>query len=197
MENRFVGSDQKLYFVKTLPRMWLNMNNPRCQPGVSGQPPDLEGVSKGHPFFFLVALLDRILSGHRTGKNIIMVRPIQVIAWQSTDLIAINDVNLVKAVRFIRENSKRLIQVKDVVAVSGTLRRILQDRFRDALNRTVLEEIHRCRSQLISRMLADTDLTVSAIASAVGYENDVHLARFFSRNTSHTPSEYRRLHRKA
>ena len=142
------------------------------------------------------ALLDNIISGRRVGNKVILARPIQVISWQSTDLIAINDTNLVKALRYIRENSNRIIQVRDVVAVAGLSRRILQDRFRDTLGRTLLDEIHQSRINCISRMLADTDLSMSAIASAIGYESDTHLARFFARRTGITPSEYRRLHRK-
>ncbi len=142
------------------------------------------------------ALLDNIISGRRVDNKVILARPLQVIARQSTDLIAINDTNLVKALRYIRENSNRIIQVRDVVAVAGLSRRILQDRFRDTLGRTLLDEIHQSRINCISRMLADTDLSMSAIASAIGYESDTHLARFFSRRTGMTPSEYRRLHRK-
>jgi LacI family transcriptional regulator len=142
------------------------------------------------------ALLDNIISGRRVDNKVILARPLQVISRQSTDLIAINDANLVKALRYIRENSNRIIQVRDVVAVAGLSRRILQDRFRDTLGRTLLDEIHQSRINCISRMLADTDLAMSAIASAIGYESDTHLARFFSRRTGTTPSEYRRLHRK-
>lgn len=144
----------------------------------------------------MAALLDRIISGERVDNRVILARPVQVVSRQSTDLIAINDANLVKALRFIREKSNRIIQVRDVVAIAGLSRRILQDRFRDTLGRTILEEIHHSRIQRISRMLADTDLTMSAITSAIGYGSDTHLARFFSRCTGMTPSEYRRLHRK-
>ncbi len=141
------------------------------------------------------ALLDKLLSGRRIDSKIVLAYPIRVISRQSTDLIAIKDTHLVKAVRFIRENSNRVIQVQDVATTAGLSRRVLQDRFRNALGRTVLEEIHHSRIQCISRMLADTDLTVSAIASAIGYEAAYHLARFFAQRTGMTPSEYRRRHR--
>ena len=142
------------------------------------------------------AMLDKILAGRQINKRIIVAHPTRVIARQSTDLIAINDTNLVKALRFIHENSNRIIHVRDVAATAGISRRVLQDRFRDALGRTVLNEINQSRIKTISRMLIDTDLTISAIAAAIGYEADAHLARFFSRCTGITPSKYRRLHRK-
>jgi LacI family transcriptional regulator len=142
------------------------------------------------------SLLDRIISGNEVSSKTILARPVHVVSRQSTDLIAINDAQLVKALRFIREKSNRIIQVRDVVTVAGLSRRILQDRFRDTLGRTILEEIHLSRIQSISHMLADTDLAISAIAAAIGYESDTHLARFFSRCTRMTPTEYRRLHRK-
>jgi LacI family transcriptional regulator len=142
------------------------------------------------------AMLDALMSGRPVRRRIILIRPVGIVSRQSTDLIAVNDVNLIKALRFIRDGSNRLIQVRDVAAVAGLSRRMLQDRFRRSLGRTVLEEIHRSRVDYISRLLAETDLTVSAIASALGYEMDAHLARFFARKAGHSPSSYRRIHGK-
>jgi transcriptional regulator GlxA family with amidase domain len=45
-------------------------------------------------------------------------------------------------------------------------------------------------------MLSDTDLSMAAIASALGYETDTHLSRFFSRNMGMTPTDYRRANRR-
>lgn len=142
------------------------------------------------------ALLDQLISGRRPKTRVIIAQPIRVVERQSTDLIASDDANVVKAVRFIRENSNRVIQVRDVATTAGLSRRVLQNRFQKALGRTVLDEIHQSRVRYISHMLADTDLAISTIAATIGYEADAHLARFFSRRTGISPLKYRQLHRK-
>jgi len=143
------------------------------------------------------ALLARLMEHKSVTNNVVLARPVQVISRPSTDLIAINDLNLVKALRFIREKSNHIIQVRDVVAIAGVSRRNLQDRFKKVLGKTILDEIHDTRINYISRMLSDTDLSMTAIASALGYETDTHLSRFFSRNMGMTPTDYRRANRRS
>jgi len=58
-----------------------------------------------------------------------------------------------------------------------------------------MEEIHRCRVDRLSRLLAETNLTVGEVAAASGFEADAHVARFFSRKTAMTPVAYRRKNR--
>lgn len=142
------------------------------------------------------ALLDQLISGRHPKTRVIIAKPIGVVERQSTDLVACEDANVVKAVRFIRENSSRVIQVRDVATTAGLSRRVLQNRFQKALGRTVLDEIHQSRVRHISHMLAGTDLAISTIAASIGYGADAHLARFFSRRTGISPLKYRQLHRK-
>jgi LacI family transcriptional regulator len=142
------------------------------------------------------ALLNRLLAGRRAINRVIITRPIQVITRQSTNLIASKDTNLVKAIRFIRDNANHVIQVRDVAEAAGLSRRVLQDRFLKGMGRTVLAAIHQARIQHIQRLLAGSNLSVAAIADALGHESDAHLSRFFTRQTGLTPSAYRRLHHK-
>ncbi len=142
------------------------------------------------------ALLDSLMARKLAGGRTILVRPTHVVTRQSTDLIAISDPAVVRAVRFIRDNRTTVIGVKNVAAASGVSRRVLQDRFRRATGRTVLESIHRARIESICRLLAETNLPMSEIASTIGYDEDAHIARFFSRRTGMTPGQYRRKYRK-
>ena len=141
------------------------------------------------------ALLNSLLAGKHPTKRRILIRPTHVVTRQSTDLIATHDPHLTRAVRYIRENSHRGIQVPDVAKAAGLSRRVLQDRFQQSIGRTVLSEIHRMRIRHICRMLTETNLPVAEIAATLGYEADAHIARFFSRQTGMTPLEYRRKHR--
>ena len=98
---------------------------------------------------------------------------------------------MLRALRFIRENSNRNLRVSDVMTVAGLSRRAIQDMFLQELGRTPMEETHRCRVDRICRLLIDTNMTIREIATACGFEIDAHVARFFSRRTGMTPLAYR------
>jgi LacI family transcriptional regulator len=63
-----------------------------------------------------------------------------------------------------------------------------------ALGRSVFDEIKRVRIDLISQMLIETDLSISDIASNLGYDNTNHIARYFKQKMGISPLEYRKLH---
>jgi LacI family transcriptional regulator len=142
------------------------------------------------------ALLDKLMARQAAVERTVVVHPTQVFTRQSTDLIAISDAVVVRAVRFIRNNRMRVIGVKNVAAAAGVSRRALQDRFRRTTGQTVLQSIHRSRLDSICRLLTETNLPMSEIASAIGYNEDAHIARFFARRTGMTPGQYRRKFRK-
>ena len=138
------------------------------------------------------ALLDCLMAGRTPSATIVSVRPTHVVPRQSTDILAIEDPGVVRALRFARENSNRNLRVSDLVAAAGVSRRALQDRFLKELGRTPTEEIHRCRVDRISGLLVQTNMTIGEIATACGFEIDSHVARFFSRRTGMTPLAYRK-----
>jgi transcriptional regulator GlxA family with amidase domain len=73
-------------------------------------------------------------------------------------MIAISDPTVVRAVRFIRDNRMSVIGVQNVAAAAGVSRRALQERFRRTAGQTVLESMHRVRTDSICRLLTETNL---------------------------------------
>ena len=141
------------------------------------------------------ALLASLMAGRTPPARVITVYPTHTVPRQSTDVLAIEDPALVRALRFIRQNGNRNLRVIDLTVAAGLSRRALQDRFKRHLGRTPLDEIHRCRVDHLARLLAETNMTVGEIAAASGFEVDAHVARFFSRQTGMTPLAYRRKNR--
>jgi len=138
------------------------------------------------------ALLACLMSGRTPPARVVIVQPTHVVPRQSTDILAIEDLRMVRALRFIRDNSHRNLRVTDLVTAAGVSRRALQDRFIKELGRTPTEEMHRCRVDRIARLLVETNMTIGEIATACGFEVDAHIARFFSRRTGMTPLAYRK-----
>ena len=115
-----------------------------------------------------------------------------VVTRQSTDVLAIEDHEVADAVRFIHRHSNDAIQVSDVADSVTVSRRVLERRFREVLNRSVHDEIRRARVERASRMLVETDLSVSQIVLHLGYPSDKHIARQFRKEKGMIPLQYRR-----
>jgi hypothetical protein len=73
-----------------------------------------------------------------------------VVTRQSSDVLAIHDEAIAKAVRYVRENADKSIKVNDMVSASGISRRSLELKFIEHVGATPLEEIHRINSIALS-----------------------------------------------
>lgn len=139
-------------------------------------------------------LLDRLMKGEKMRNQSIIIPPTHIKTRQSTDILAIEDKDIINAVRFINENARRPIRVGEVADAAALSRRALQQRFRRSLNRTVHDEIRRARMKQVARMLAETNLSVSEIASTLGYFGVEKISRYFRREMGMTPVAYRKRH---
>jgi len=115
-----------------------------------------------------------------------------VVPRLSTDILAVADPQLLKALRFIRDHARENIRVAQVARAGGLSRRALENRFRWELGRSILQEIRRIRVDLIARMLVETELPVSHIAESLGYENLQHIARYFRKEKNMSLVAYRK-----
>jgi LacI family transcriptional regulator len=122
----------------------------------------------------------------------ILAPAVGVTARQSTDILRVRDADVRTALRFIRENVSRAIQVRDVVRATNLSHRTLNDRFYRHCGSSILKQLTNSRIAHISRLLRESDLPIGEIARKVGFESDRHFARFYRRATEMTPYEYRR-----
>jgi LacI family transcriptional regulator len=132
------------------------------------------------------------MAGKKPDNQTIVIQPTHVITRQSTDVLAIQDNDVARAVRFIRQHAKEAIQVDEVVNVAAVSRRGLERRFQRVLNRSVLDEIRRVHIELVTRMLIETNLSVTQIASTLGYISVAHIGRYFRREKGMSLLEYRK-----
>jgi LacI family transcriptional regulator len=116
----------------------------------------------------------------------------QVVVRQSTDIIAVDDAVVAKAVRFIRQNASDAIGVSDVVRAAGVSRRQLERRFQEHLQRTPNDEIQRVRLRRIKELLTGTDLSLTEIAAKVGFDHPEYLSTVFKKAVGVTPITFRR-----
>lgn len=156
--------------------------------------PPLSSISLGteKAGFEAASILDSLISGKKVTVSEINAQPLEVITRLSTDTLAIQDEQVIKALDFINQNSKIIIQTVDVLRAADCSRRGLDEKFRRLLGHTVFAEIRRVRAESIAHLLLETDLTVSQIALDLGYNDSDHIARFFKQEKHMTPQTYRK-----
>ena len=140
-------------------------------------------------------LLDRLMNGEPMQQQKISVNATHVVRRQSTDILAIEDSDVVSAIRYIRQNAKSKILVNDVVASTCLSRRSLESRFRKILNRSIQEEIRKVRTELISQMLMESNLSIAEITSTFNFTDLEHMSRYFKKEKGISLREFRKLNR--
>ncbi len=137
------------------------------------------------------ALMTRLLKGEKMKGQTIITEAAEVKARASSDIIAVDDSEVAKAIRFIRNNKNSLIQVDDVVDAVSVSRRTLEQKFREVLTSSVSKTIRKNRAEHIAKLLIETDQPISRIAYDIGYSNVTHIARFFKNEKGLNPQEFR------
>jgi len=140
-------------------------------------------------------LLDNLMHGISTPEKEIIVSASHIVRRQSTDILAVDDPEVVEAIRYIRLNAKYKIRVNDVVAKTCLSRRSLESRFREIIHRSIQEEIRKVRTDLIAQMLIETTLPISEITAKFDFTDQEHISRYFKKEKSMGLREFRRLHK--
>jgi LacI family transcriptional regulator len=142
--------------------------------------------------FEAAALLDRLMARRARPREPLLVPPLAVSTRQSTDVLAIDDADVAKAIHYIRRHALEGITVEDILDEVPLSRRALEHRFRRRLGRTPKEEIQRLRLDEAKNLIASTDLPLARISDRLGFHQPAYLSAVFKRETGATPAEYRR-----
>jgi LacI family transcriptional regulator len=158
-----------------------------CDPPLSSVAPNAERIG-----YEAAELLDRLMAGGRAPARERLIEPVGVVARQSTDVLSIDDAEVAAAVRFIRERACGGLRVEQVLRHVAVSRSLLERRFRKYLGRSPQGEIRLVRLKRVKQLLADTDLSLVAIAQLAGFVHPEYMSVVFKRLTGQTPRAYRR-----
>jgi len=136
-------------------------------------------------------MLDRVMAGKASCDGEVLGGPTHVIARSSTNILLVEDAEMAEAVRFIRENTDRPLQVDDVAEAVGMSRRTLQHRFTSSVGRSVHSHILRERVNRITQLLVETDLSIAQIANKLDFSSAKQLDRVFAKLQGIPPTTYR------
>ncbi|WP_248963841.1 XylR family transcriptional regulator [Sphaerisporangium perillae] len=142
--------------------------------------------------YFAAQLLDQLMTGISVEPAMHLIKPLRVVARQSSDIFAVDDPLVAEALRFIRDHSDQNLDVGAVLQCVGLSRRALDLRFDRVVGRTVHGEIMRVRMARVAELLSVTDWTLPQIAGRLNFSHSEYMSVAFKRFTGKSPGEYRR-----
>jgi LacI family transcriptional regulator len=142
--------------------------------------------------FEAASQLDRLMNGEKLDSATTLLPPVRIVPRASTDVLSIEDQDIVLAVRFIREHAAEPLQVDDVLDHVPLSRRSLERRFRQLVRHSITDEIRRAHIDRAKDLLSNTDLAMPQVAAASGFTTATRLGIVFHKEVGESPTEFRR-----
>ena len=157
-----------------------------CRPRLSSVEPNHELVG-----YRAAQTLERLINGETLDQQVIEVNRHTLYQRLSSELIAVDNPALLKALNTIREHACAGVSLDAIAKVAGLSRSVLQRRFRQKLNRTVGEVILHEKLRIARGMLSDTELPISLVAERCGFNCQEYMNHIFKKHLHTTPRKYR------
>ncbi len=137
------------------------------------------------------ACLVELIHGIAPDRPVTLLPPSGVITRTSSDAQAVDDADVIDALRYIREHANEGMDVSQILRSIPLTRRTLERRFRRSLGISLKDEIQRVRMERAKYLLAHTRLSIREIATATGFANPNRLLAAFKAETGRSPAAYR------
>jgi LacI family transcriptional regulator len=141
------------------------------------------------------ATLDKMMDDPNFSLGEMLFSPRIVATRQSTDLLAIDDPDIVAAIRFIREKACSGITVEDVTRTVLLSRSTLNRQFKALVNQSPKAMILRTQLEFARQYLVETDLAVAVVSERCGFSKAKYFHEVFHRRVGVTPREFRLANR--
>jgi LacI family transcriptional regulator len=174
----------------------LGADNDEVVCGLSEPPMSSVVINFERAGYEAASVMFRLLRGKRPKKLKIVVPATHVSARHSTDILAVSDPHVIKALRFIRDHATENLRVLSIAKFAAKSRRSLEIKFRQELGCSIHEYIRRVRTDQIVKLLIETEMPVARIAESLGFADVQHFARYFRAGKQISPLAYRRTHGK-
>jgi len=155
-------------------------------------PPLTSVVNDTHRIGYLSCeILADMIAGKSIPSNRVLVNPLGVVSRRSTDMYAVADDEVKRALHYIRDHACEGISVADVADAVCLSRSALDRRFARAIGKTVKLEVNRIRLERVKRLLADTEYKLASIAHMTGFSHLEYLSTMFKSHTGMTLGQFR------
>ena len=148
---------------------------------------NLEGIG-----YSAARILDRKMRGNPVSLKPVLVPPVGVITRQSSDILAIEHVEVATVLRNIWTHFREPISAQYVAANVPMSYRRLHDAFVKHVGHSISDEILQHRLEYASKLMTETDDKLEVIARASGFSSINHFGKAFLRKNRTTPSVFRK-----
>ncbi len=157
-----------------------------------GEPPLTSVIPAAERIGYEAAsMLDKLMRGESVDQLHMEFDPLGVATRQSTDILAIADADVVKALRVIRERACNGLTVTELLDEVPVARSVMERRFRSFLGRSPQAEIRNVQLKRACQLLRDTELPLAQIAALTGFKHSEYFSVVFKRCLNMTPGTYR------
>ena len=133
------------------------------------------------------------MSGKKLRKKNFVIDPMGIVVRQSTDVLAIDEPKVAKAMAFIQEHAFEGIKVPDVVEAAAVSRSGLETRFAKTLGYTIRAAIRQVQLERARRLISDTNVPLKQVASDTGFRSVQHMTTLFGKSFGQSPAKYREV----
>ena len=133
----------------------------------------------------------RVDKSENVAENAISIGPLLAVRRESTGGWGRREAFVLQAIERIRREACDGLSAHDVIADAPVSRSLFILRFREAVGRSVLDEIHHVRLQKVCTLLADTDTDIGAIAGLCGFRSERALRKLFRLREGMSMQEWR------
>lgn len=140
-------------------------------------------------------LLERIMNGEDIGPGPALVPSGGVTTRRSTDITAVSNLSVARALRFIWDEYRTNIHADDVAEACDLPRRSLDRHFKQEIGHSVTTEITYRRLLKARNLLVTTEYPVTDIAAAVGFQTPQYFNLKFKKYYGMPPSQWREKER--
>ena len=149
-------------------------------------------LAKEQVGFEAASLLEQLIRKKKPPAHPVLVPPRGITTRRSSDIFAVEDPHVAKALNFIYTHAGESIRVTDVLKEVPLCRRYLEVRFRKALGRSPYDEIRRAHVERAKKLLAETNLPLDQIVTASGFNEIKNFYANFRKETTLSPIQYRK-----
>jgi LacI family transcriptional regulator len=125
-----------------------------------------------------------------------MVSPNGIVERASTNVLAVDNPMVAKAMRFMWDHLDQDLTVDEIAREVAVVRSTLERAFRKSLGRSVIAELQRRRLAELCRLLRTTKTPTVELAPQVGFRTMAHLYSCFRHFYGISPRQYRLLENK-
>jgi LacI family transcriptional regulator len=137
------------------------------------------------------ALLDQMMRGEKPRRQRFTVNPVKVVTRYSTDLLAVPDNLVSRAMMFVSANALKGIKVSDVTHALATSRSGLEARFYKVLGFSIHAAIRRTQMDRVRSLISDSTTPLKQIAASTGFRSVQHMTTLFKKSFALSPAKYR------